>query len=245
MGLSETGRGDDEKCKAPGTYSATWMAAFLDDAFSSGEVKGALARAGVNLLEYRRARNLDAAFDAACLELDDIIRISTVQAVEIEASAGNLGAVKLLVKGLGELCRPRTVPAPVDAAPGWDAEDLDGLRWLLAVVSDGTLEVPGLSPFVAAAVLHGWGWAEDFERRTPTPLAAGDAPDPGELGQFFGINQRDRKWQADWREEHARQQLRKAAEETGPEPLCPRCKKVRTAKPGGPDQCPSCGTSEK
>jgi hypothetical protein len=101
---------------ADGGYSQSWMRGFLADVGATGDLAGGLTRAGLSFVEYRRARNQDLAFDLACLDLDQSVRLAAISAVEAKAAGGDLGAIKLLAKGLGQLA-PALDRRPADGDP--------------------------------------------------------------------------------------------------------------------------------
>jgi len=87
-------------------FSRAWMGAFLGRAERDGDVKAALEKADVSLVEYRCARRSDPVFDAACADVDLAVRQSIRENLELEAASGGKGAVRaaaLLAKGLGAL----------------------------------------------------------------------------------------------------------------------------------------------
>ena len=108
--IENKGRGGGN-CKTPPTFSREWMGDFVAKAGLSGDVRGALVHAGITLVEYRRARSLDPAFDAACTDVDLAVRGSIQGALELKAADGNVSAAKLLAEGLGRL-NPDGPPEP-------------------------------------------------------------------------------------------------------------------------------------
>lgn len=99
-----------EKCKPAARttaaerspFSRPWMGGFLAKA-SGGDLRAALAEAGLTLVDYRRARADDPTFNAACVEVDLAIRATIQQTLEMDAANGNVGAARLLARGLGAL----------------------------------------------------------------------------------------------------------------------------------------------
>jgi hypothetical protein len=79
------------------------MGPFLVQAGLEGRIGASLTSAGISVSEYRRARADDPAFDSACVDLEILRRAQIVSNVEDLAASGNLQAVRLVAKGLGEL----------------------------------------------------------------------------------------------------------------------------------------------
>jgi hypothetical protein len=92
-----------EPAAEPTPFSRGWMGPFLLDAVRGGDVKGALEKADVSIVEFFEARDRDPLFDAACVDLDNAIEALIPRAIKYAAASGSIPASRILVKGLGEL----------------------------------------------------------------------------------------------------------------------------------------------
>ena len=75
------------------------MTTLIDDAALSADLPGACRRAGVSLVDLRRWRLRDPAFDLAMVEVDQVVQLSAIEAVRAQAAAGNLKAIRALTDG--------------------------------------------------------------------------------------------------------------------------------------------------
>ena len=70
------------------------MAEFVADAAETGDLRGACKRANISMVEYRRARGVNPAFDAACLEVDAALRLGVADAMLARAIDGDTKAAR-------------------------------------------------------------------------------------------------------------------------------------------------------
>ena len=177
----KTRRKEPGKCKAP---PRPWLPALIVDALQTGDLPGACARAKVTLYELYRLRATSPEADAALAEVDQVVRLRAVGAVEAMAASGNLRAIRALTDGslrtlLPQICadqadRPQPArgwtrcPNCQEPVFVWGRSGAGGLTVHLAEPGEApTRDLATAPEYVQAwvtALAAGEGWAEEVRR---------------------------------------------------------------------------------